>query len=78
MVKQVVDQREEGKALVEESPKQSSGSNGVAERGIQEIEGELRAIFLGFQERIGRRIDAGERVVAFIPEHAAYLLNRLN
>ena len=46
-------------------------SNGVAERGIQEIEGKLRAVFLGFLERIGRRVDARERVVSFIPEYAA-------
>ena len=53
------------------------GSNGPAERGVQEIEGQIRVLFLALQERVGRVIDARERIVAFIPEYAAYLLNRL-
>ena len=32
---------------------------------------------MGLQERIKRRLDSRERIVAFIPEYAAYLLNRL-
>ena len=47
------------------------------ERGVQEIEGDIRAVWLGFEERIGRKLDARERIVAFIPEYAAYLANRL-
>ena len=52
-------------------------SNGVVERGVQEIEGALRAGYLSLQERLGRRLDARERIVAFLPEYVAYLLNRL-
>ena len=47
---------------MEESPVQSSGSNGAVERAVP---------------RLGRRVDARERIVAFIPESAAYLSNRL-
>ena len=47
------------------------------ERGVQEIEGKMRALLLSLEERIGRRVDAKERIVAFIPEYAACLLNRL-
>ena len=78
LIEDVVAQREEGRTIVEESPVQSSGSNGVVERAVQEVEARIRAIFLAFQERLGRRIDARERIVAFIPEYAAYLMNRLN
>ena len=42
---------------------------------MQEIEGRIRAIFLGLQERMEREVDARERIVAFIPEYAAYLEN---
>ena len=35
-------------------------------------------MLLGLQERLGRRIDARERIVAFIQDYAAYLVNRLN
>ena len=78
VVNDLVGERSEGKTVVEESPKKSSGSNGVVERGVQEIEGRIRAISLGLQERMEREVDARERIVAFIPEYAAYLENRLS
>ena len=53
----------------------SSGSNGIVERAVQEIEGKMRAIFFGLEERLDRTLDARERIVAFIPEYAAYLMN---
>ena len=48
------------------------------EKGVQDIEGRIRSLFLGLEERIGRRLDAKERIVAFIPDYAAYLINRLS
>ena len=77
LVKEVVESRSEGKTMVEESPVKSSGSNGVVERAVQEVEGKIRAVFLGLEERVGRKLDARERIVAFIPEYVAYLMNRL-
>ena len=62
---------------MEESPVKSSGSNGVVERGVQEVENRIRAVFLSLQERMGVKLDARERIVAFIPEYVAYLMNRL-
>ena len=76
-MKEIVEARGEGKTVVEESPTRSSGSNGVAERAVEEIEGKIRAVFLGLEERLGRKLDARERIVAFIPEYVAYLMNRL-
>ena len=32
---------------------------------------------MGLQERLGEVVDARERIVAFMPEYAAYLRNRL-
>ena len=32
---------------------------------------------MAFQEKVGRGVDCRERIVAFIPEYAAYLMNRL-
>ena len=78
VVREVSDERPEGKTIPEESPKKSSGSNGVAEKAAEDIEDLIRRIFLGLQERLGRTIDARERIVAFIPQYAAYLYNRLH
>ena len=41
------------------------------------MEGHTRAIFLALQGRMGRKIDARERIVNFSPEYASYLMNRL-
>ena len=32
---------------------------------------------MGLLERLKRKLDARERIVAFIPEYAAYIMNRL-
>ena len=65
----------EGGTVVEESPVKSSGSNGIVEKGVQDVEGRIRSLFLGMEERIGRKLDARERIVAFIPDYASYLLS---
>jgi hypothetical protein len=76
MADELVQLRPEGKTVKEESPKRSSGSNGIIERQVQEVEGQIRVCFLGLQERLGVKVDARELIVAFIPEYAAYLINR--
>ena len=73
----VVKAREDGRTAVEESPKYRSGSNGVVERAVQEIEGQMRALLLAVEERVGERLSPAEPLVQFIPEFAAYLVNQL-
>ena len=68
LLREIESQRPEGRTISEEAPKQSKGSNGIAERAVQEIEGITRSIFIGLSYRLSRRVDARERVVAFIPE----------
>ena len=75
LVKEIVVMRKEGRSIVEEAPKKSWGSNGVVERAVQEVEGIVRTLFLGLEERLGK-LNAKERIVMYIPEYAAYLLNR--
>ena len=60
LLKDIRDQRPEGRTIPEESPVKSSGSNGIVEREVQEI---------GLQERIGRKIHARERIVSVIFEY---------
>ena len=77
LIKDLVRRREDGRTIVEEAPLESKGSNGIVERTVQEVEGILRSIYLGLQERLGRKVSTRERIVAFIPDYAAYLVNRL-
>lgn len=76
-IKDLVESRESGRSILEKSPIKSSGSNGVVERGLQGVKGQLRVSFLALQGRICRKLDARGRIVNLIPEYAAYLMNRL-
>jgi hypothetical protein len=76
-IKDLIEQRVEGRTILEESPVKSSGSNGVVERGVQGCEGHLRALLLALEERTGVIIDPRMQIVSFMPEYAAYLMNRL-
>ena len=55
--------REDGRTILEESPKKSSGSNGRAERAVQTLEGQIRVLLLSLEARLGRRVDAQEPIV---------------
>ena len=53
-VKDLIESRPQGQTVIEESPVKSSGSNGVVERGVQVLEGQLRIMLLAFESRVGR------------------------
>ena len=53
LVDDIMKNRTGAKTIVEESPKKSSGSNGIAERGVEDVEGEIRALYLSLQGRLG-------------------------
>ena len=77
LIDDVVQAREDGRTLREEACKYSSGSNGRVERAVLEVEGQMRAIVLAFEERVGEQVDPKEPIAQFIPEFAAFMLNRL-
>ena len=52
LVKDIIDARPEGQTVVEESPVKSSGSNGRVGRGIQGLEGQLRAMLIALEGRL--------------------------
>ena len=65
------------RTIVEESPVASSGSNGIVERAVQTIEGQIRVMKLALEDRIGVAVDAEANVVTFMAQYAGYLVNRL-
>ena len=76
LVKDIVLERGDEKGcrtIVEQSPVGSSGSNGVVERAVQTVEGQVRVLKLALESRIGD-VPAAANVVAFMAECAAYLL----
>ena len=52
-MKDLNENRPRGKSIPEAAPVKSKGSNRVIGRAVQEIEREIRAIFIGLQERFG-------------------------
>ena len=78
MVNDVIQTRPEGPTCVEESPFKSSGSNVHVERGVQSMEGQVRAMLFALEGRLGRNLSAREVIVNFMQEYAAYFLNGKN
>ena len=74
----VIQGRPDGRTIPEESPVKSNGRNGIVERSVGEVECQMRSLLWGFESRMGRTTDARERIINFLPEYAAYLLNRLH
>ena len=56
LVNDIVEGRPLGQTVVELSPVKSSGSNGIVEKSIQELEGQLRATLLALEARVGREL----------------------
>ena len=65
----------QGRAIPEASPIGSSGSNGVIERAVQAIEGQVRTIKLALESRIGVEIPSDHDVIPRIVEYAATIIN---
>ena len=77
LVADVVKTRGAKITMVEKSPVGSSGSNGVVERGVQSVEGMIRTLRSACEARLGIKIKPEEKIVIFMAEYAAYLVNRL-
>ena len=77
LVDDIMKNRTGAKTIPEESPKKSSGSNGIVERAVQTVEGQIRSMKSALDMRYKTKISAEHPVVVWMCTHAAYLLNRL-
>ena len=62
-------------AVPEHSHPGESQSNGLAERSIQELVGQLRTLKLSLETRLKVRLPCHHPVFAWLVEHSAYVLN---
>ena len=62
-------------AMVEHSPVGDSKSNGLIERTIQSVEGQIRTLRGATQSRIGVKIMPGSSLFAWMTIHAANLID---
>ena len=68
--------RSPAKTFIEQSPAGASQSNGVVERGIQAIEGEIRVLKDSFEAKIGHKLKANNNILAWLVEFAGVMLNK--
>ena len=62
--------------MPEHSPARSSGSNGVVERGIKEVQGQLRAMKSALDARVGVDVRGTSNILPWMVEYASVLINR--
>ena len=65
-------------AVPEHSHPGESQSNGLAERAMQEVIDQIRTLKLSTELRVKGRLPNDHPVMAWLVEHAAYMLNRCN
>ena len=63
-------------AVPEHSHPGESQSNGLAERAIREVVDEIRTLKMSLERRVKGRLANDHPVMAWLVEHAAYMLNR--
>ena len=60
---------------VEKSPVGEHQSNGVVERAVKSIQGQVRTLKLALESRIGNKVEEHLDIVPWLIRHAAMLLN---
>jgi len=76
LVREVARIRAPAKTMTEQSPVGASASNGVIERGILTAEGQIRVMKDALEARIAGKIPSDHRLLAWLVEFAAVLVNR--
>ena len=62
-----------GRIIHESSPVGSSQSNGMIERAIQDVEGQVRTMKLAFESHLGEKIPSDHNLIPWVVEYAAVL-----
>ena len=62
--------------LVELSKKYDSQSNGVAERSVQSVEGQVRTLKMALERHLESKLSVSHPATTWMVEHAADLLNK--
>jgi len=65
-----------GGTIVEEAPKNDSQSMGIAERAVQEIEGNVRTWLSHLEEKLGSPVKGNSPMIIWLIEHVSSIMNR--
>jgi len=75
LVEEVKRQRT-SETLVELAKRYDSQSNGIAERSVQSVEGQVRTLKLALEQHLNGKISVPHVIMTWMVEHAADLLNK--
>ena len=75
-VTQMIQRKRKGETLLEASKKYDSQSNGMAERGVQTIECQVRTMLIALEGRLEGKVSVFHPVVTWLVEHAADTINK--
>ena len=64
------------KTILEHPPAYDPMSNGAVEKAFDQFMCQFRAIKIGLERRIGKRVETNWPVLTWVAEHAAMMLNR--
>jgi hypothetical protein len=62
--------------ILENSKVYDSQSNGIAERAVQSVECQVRTLLLALQKRLDVKVPVTHKIITWMVEHAADLLNK--
>ena len=65
-----------GGTIVEEAPKNDSQSMGIAERAVQEVEGNVRTWLSHLEEKLGSPVKGNSPMIIWLIEHVSSIMNR--
>ena len=76
LLREVGKKRAPARTFYEVSPVGSSASNGVAERGVQTVEGQIRVLKDALEMRLEVRIPSNHNILSWLVEFAGTVVNR--
>ena len=76
LLREVARYRGNAETLIEMSPVRDSASNGIAEKGVQTIEGLLRSHILELDEKLGRKLPLDGAWFQWLVQHCSDIQNR--
>ena len=68
----------EGRTVPRNPPAYNPQSNGPCEKAVQDVTAHFRAIKFCLEYRLGREIEASEKIIEWALPHSAYLLSRFS
>ena len=75
-VMEAVQGKREHQTIPKHPPAYDPQANGVIEKAVDDVMGQIRALKIGLESRLKRKIESDEPILQWIVEHAPMMINR--